>query len=95
MMPSAAICAEPAKTIALIRIAVQPGMPTSPASTPNDIASTPPASANGQARAQAVAERRLHAAARLRLRSGASSAHGRVFATCSGVSHARRAVAMP
>ena len=25
----------------------------------------------------------------------ASSAHGRVFATCSGVSHARRAVAMP
>ena len=30
-----------------------------------------------------------------RLRSGANSSHERVLATCSGVSHARRAVAMP
>ena len=95
MIPSAAICAEPAKTIALIRIAVQPGMPTSPASTPKDIASTLPASANGEPGAQPVAERRLHAAVRLRLRSRASSLQGRVLATCSRVSQARRAVATP
>ena len=30
-----------------------------------------------------------------RLRSGAKSAHERVLAICSGVSHARRAVAIP
>ena len=35
------------------------------------------------------------AALRARLRSGAKSSHERVLATCSGVSQARRAVAMP
>ena len=95
MIASAAICAEPAKTIADISTAAQAGIPTSRASTPNDVASSPPATANGSPARTPALNARAHAAARLRFRSAASSAHGRVFATCAGVSHARRAVAMP
>ena len=92
---SAAICAEPANTIADIRIAAQPGIPTSLREHAERRRQQPAGEPERHAGANAGAESRGHAAARLRFRSFCSSAHGRVFATCSGVSHARRAVAIP
>ena len=94
-MESAAICAEPAKTIADIITAAQPGIPTSRGEHAEGRGEQAARGRERRPGAHAGPEAGAHAAARARLRSVASSAHGRVFATCAGVSQARRAVAMP
>ena len=75
--------------------AVHDGMPTFSASTPNDTASSPPATANGRPARTPSRNRGITRGAAALAQPVAAPPTGRVLATCSGVSQARRAVATP